>query len=136
VRWFNYGCAQETEGGALVAHPGEVWYRLSLDASEPWKKIALVRQPDAALVGIVSDASYDLHDAPLSLAPEKVADLAKFKAWIPSEYHALYPDPEPGVAAGMEEEEEEAEVDEDEASDSGDGENASEEDMDLTVNGQ
>jgi hypothetical protein len=133
VRWFNYGVAEETEGGALVAHPAEVWYRLSLLPSEPWKKIALVRQPDAALVGLVSDAAYNLHDAPLQLPPEKVADLAKFKKWIPAEYHALYPDPAPGVAAGMEEEEEEAELDEDEASDSGDGENASEEEVDLTA---
>jgi hypothetical protein len=138
VRWFNYGVAEETEGGALVAHPDEVWYRLSLDASEVWKKIAIVRQPDAALAGLVSDATYDLHDAPLSLAPEKVADLAKFKKWIPPEYHALYPDPAPGAGLGMEdEEEEEAALDEDsltdEASDSGDGEDAAEEEVDLTA---
>ena len=95
VRWFNYGVAEAAEGGALVAHPDEVWYRLSLDASEPWKKIALVRQPAAALAGLVSDAAYDLHAGPLQLPPEKVADLAKFKAWIPREYHALYPDPAP-----------------------------------------
>jgi hypothetical protein len=134
VRWFNHGCAKETEDGALVAHPDQVWYRLSLDPSEPWKKIALVRQPDAALAGLVSDAAYDLHNAPLPLAPEKIADLAKFKAWIPAEYHALYPDP---VAAGMEEEEGEGELDEDspmeEASDSEDGEDADEEEVDLTA---
>ena len=127
--------AEETEGGALVAHPDEVWYRLSLDASEVWKKIAIVRQPDAALAGaLVSDAAYDLHDAPLPLEPEKVAALAKFKAWIPAEFHSLYPDP---VAAGMEEEEEEeeeAELDEDSLTDeASDGENAEEEEVDLTA---
>jgi hypothetical protein len=68
-----------------------VWYRLSLDASEPWKKIALVRRAGAG--GVISDAEYDLHTAALTLPPEKVADLAKFKAWLPSEFHALYPDP-------------------------------------------
>jgi hypothetical protein len=114
-----------------------VWYRLSLDASEVWKKIALVRQPDAALAGLVSDAAYDLHDAPLPLEPEKVAALAKFKAWIPAEFHSLYPDPAPGVAAGMEEEEEEeeeAELDEDSLTDeASDGENAEGEEVDLTA---
>jgi hypothetical protein len=135
VRWFNYGVAEETEGGALVAHPDEVWYRLSLDATEPWKKVALTRQPGAAEAGLVSDAAYDLHDADLPLPPEKVADLAKFKAWVPPEFHALYPDPEPAGRG----EEGEQELDEDslaeEASDSEqdlDGENDSEEEVDLT----
>jgi hypothetical protein len=95
IKRFNYGVGEATEGGALVRHPDEVWYRLSLDASEPWKVIALVRQPDAALAGLVSDARYNLHDGPLPLQKEKIADLAKFKAWIPPEYHVLYPDPAP-----------------------------------------
>jgi hypothetical protein len=137
VRWFNYGVAEETEGGALVAHSDEVWYRLSLDAAEPWKKIALTRQPGAADAGLVSDAAYDLHDAALPLSPEKVADLAKFKAWVPHEFHALYPDPAPAANGGGEEGEEE--LDEgslaEEASESEqdlDSENDYEEEVDLT----
>jgi len=84
IRWFNFGVGEQTAAGgavALVAHPDEVWYRLSLDASEPWKTIALVRRAGAG--GVISDAEYDLHTAALSLPPEKVADLAKFKKWLP-----------------------------------------------------
>jgi hypothetical protein len=112
VRWFNFGVAEEKEGGVLVAHPDEVWYRLSLDATEPWKKIALKRQPQAAFAGIISDPEYDLHTEPLPLPREKIADLAKFKAWIPREYHSLYPDPTDEEA--LEEEDSDAEVEEDE----------------------
>jgi hypothetical protein len=94
IRWFNFGVGEQTAAGgavALVAHPDEVWYRLGLDASEPWKKIALVRRAGAG--GVISDTEYDLHTAALSLPPEKVADLAKFKAWLPRQFHSLYPDP-------------------------------------------
>ncbi len=55
---------------------------------------------------------------------QRVCPRLKFKAWIPSEYHALHLDPSPSVAAEMEEEEEEeAKANEDsladEASDDG-----------------
>jgi hypothetical protein len=126
VRWFNFGVGEETvdAGGAvkLVAHPNEVWYRLSLDAVEPWKKIVLVRQPGAAFAGIISDPVFDLHSAALTLLPEKVADLAKFKAWIPREFHSLYPDPDrdpapPGRGARDEDEAEAEAEDKDEDED-------------------
>jgi hypothetical protein len=65
-------------------------YRLSLDTSEPWKKILLNRLRGP--VGVISDPTYDLHNAPLPLPPKKVKDLAKFRAWLPREFHALYPD--------------------------------------------
>jgi hypothetical protein len=69
VRWFNYGVG-ESGDGALVQHPDEVWYRLSLDANEPWKRIALER--GARYAGLVSDETYTLYPNPLSLDPKKV----------------------------------------------------------------
>jgi hypothetical protein len=89
VRWFNYGVGERADG-TLEAHPDEVWYRLSLKTDEPWSKIRLRRR--AAAVGVIDDGKYDLHSGPLSLPPKKVKDLAKFKAWLPREFHALYPD--------------------------------------------
>ena len=93
VRWFNYGVGERADG-TLEAHPDEVWYRLSLKTDEPWKKISLTRR--AAAVGIISDAKFDLHTAPLSLPAKKVKDLAKFRAWLPREFHPLYPNPPVG----------------------------------------
>ena len=90
VRWFNYGVGEEGPDGALVSHPNEVWYRLSLDATEPWKKIKLKRS--GAAVGVIGDPTYALHAAALALDPKKVKDLAKFRAWLPKEFHSLYPD--------------------------------------------
>ena len=87
VRWLNFGVG-ELPDGTLVSHPDEVWYRMSLDTDEPWKKIQLER--NQAPVGVISDPAYDLHDGPLPLPPKKVKDLAKFKAWLPREvriYH-------------------------------------------------
>ena len=78
---------------SLVKHPDQIWYRLSLSAAEPWKKIALVRQPLAASSSAITDAKYLLHAAALPLPPKKVRDLAKFKQWLPKEFHSLYPDP-------------------------------------------
>jgi hypothetical protein len=72
----------------------EVWYRLSLDTKEPWKKIALQRVRGAN-AGLISDAQWTLYPEPLELAPKKVRDLAKFKPWLPKEFHSLYPDPPP-----------------------------------------
>jgi hypothetical protein len=89
VRWFNYGVG-EGAGGQLESHPGEVWYRLSLDPAEAWKKISLNRR--AIGVGLISDPAYGLYAAALPMEPEKVKDLAKFKQWLPSEFHSLYPD--------------------------------------------
>ena len=130
VRWLNYGVG-ELPDGTLESHPDEVWYRMSLDTNEPWKKINLER--NQAPVGVISDPAYDLHDGPLPLPPKKVRqstrkhtythihththththarklvhthatthtythlkvkDLAKFRAWLPKEFHSLYPDP-------------------------------------------
>ncbi len=76
----------------MVEHPDEVWYRLSLDTKEPWKKIALQRVRGSN-AGLISDAQWTLYPEPLELAPKKVRDLAKFKQWLPLEFHSLYPDP-------------------------------------------
>ena len=85
----------ERPDGTLESHQDEVWYRLSLDTSEKWKKIKLTREAQA--VGIISDEKYDLYREPLPLPRKKVLDLAKFRAWIPREFHALYPPaPPPG----------------------------------------
>jgi hypothetical protein len=92
VRWFNYGVAEGPDG-ALVKHPDEVWYRLSLDTKEPWKKIVLDRRVRMRDTGLISDDQWTLYPEPLALAPKKVADLSKFKAWLPLEFHSLYPDP-------------------------------------------
>jgi hypothetical protein len=43
--------------------------------------------------GLISDDQWTLYPEPLALAPKKVADLSKFKAWLPLEFHSLYPDP-------------------------------------------
>jgi hypothetical protein len=62
VRWFNYGVGEVDE--TLVAHPDEVWYRLSLDANEPWKRIALQR--GSRYAGLISDEACTLYANPLS----------------------------------------------------------------------
>jgi hypothetical protein len=129
---------EQQVGGAvkLVAHPDQVWYRLSLDAVEPWKKIDLVRQPGAAATGIISDPAFDLHTGALTLLPEKVADLAKFKAWLPREFHSLYPDPAPAPpASGEDEEEEEKAEEEDEDEEEAEEEAEDEEDAGLEAGG-
>jgi hypothetical protein len=100
VRWFKYGVGEGPDG-ALVSHPDEVWYRLSLDAKEPWKIVPLTRI--ASAVTAVSDPVYTLHHAALELDPKKVKDLAKFKAWLPKEFHSLYPDPPRPAARGVSE---------------------------------
>jgi hypothetical protein len=131
VRWFNFGVGEEQQAGGavkLVGHPDQVWYRLSLDAVEPWKKIDLVRQPGAAETGIISDPAFDLHTGALTLLPEKVADLAKFKAWLPREFHSLYPDPAPAPPASDEDEEEEEAEEEDEDEEEAEEEAEDEED--------
>jgi hypothetical protein len=89
VRWFNYGVG-EGAGGRLENHPDEVWYRLSLDPAEAWKKIPLKRRVSS--VGLISDQAYDLYDAALPMTPEKIKDLSKFRKWLPMEFHSLYPD--------------------------------------------
>jgi hypothetical protein len=43
-------------------------------------------------VGLISDPAYGLYAAALPMEPEKVKDLAKFKKWLPLEFHSLYPD--------------------------------------------
>jgi hypothetical protein len=112
VRWFNYGVG-EGAGGQLESHPDEVWYRLSLDPTEAWKKISLHRR--ATSVGSISDPAYSLYAAALPMKPEKIKDLAKFKKWLPAEFHSLYPDYN---AQAAEEEEDEVEMeDEDEDED-------------------
>ena len=78
VRWFNYGVGERADG-TLESHPDQVWYRMSLDTEEAWKKIQLHR--NQAPVGVISDATYNLHNGPLPLPPKKIKDLAKFKAW-------------------------------------------------------
>jgi hypothetical protein len=80
----------EGAGGRLENHPDEVWYRLSLDPAEAWKKIPLKRR--LASVGLITDPLYDLYDAALPMTPEKIKDLSKFRKWLPSEFHSLYPD--------------------------------------------
>jgi hypothetical protein len=90
VRWFNYGVGERADG-TLEAHPDQVWYRLSLKSTEPWKKIPLKRR--AGAVGTIDDAKFALHTAPLPLPRKKQLDLAKFRAWLPKEFHILYPDP-------------------------------------------
>ena len=87
VCWLNYGVG-ELPDGTLESHPDEVWYRMSLDTDEPWKKIQLDR--NQAPVGVISDPAYDLHDGPLPLPPKKVKDLAKFKAWLPREVRTYH----------------------------------------------
>jgi hypothetical protein len=94
IRWFNYGVGEHADG-TLVKHPNEVWYRLSLDPKESWKRIPLERGLRVRDTGVISDARYELYPEALALNPKKVADLAKFKAWLPQEFHALYPDPPP-----------------------------------------
>ena len=41
MRWFNFGVGGE--GGRPVSHPGEVWMRESLNTSEPWCKVKILR---------------------------------------------------------------------------------------------
>jgi hypothetical protein len=106
IRWFNYGVGEDANG-ALIKHPNEVWYRLSLDPKEAWKRIALQRGLHARDTGVISDARYELYPAALALDPKKVADLAKFKAWLPLEFHKLYPDPIRKRKGGEEKEEKE-----------------------------
>jgi hypothetical protein len=96
----------EGAGGQLESHPDEVWYRLSLDPAEAWKKISLDRRTTS--VGVISDPAYGLYAAALPMKPEKIKDLAKFKKWLPSEFHLLYPD-----YTAAEEEEDEAEMEDD-----------------------
>ena len=130
VRWFNYGVGERADG-TLEAHPDEVWYRLSLKTDEPWKKISLTRR--AAAVGIISDPKFDLHSAPLSLPAKKVKDLAKFRAWLPREFHPLYPDPPVSDESDGEEsegEDEESGEEEEEREEEDDGED---EDGDITM---
>jgi hypothetical protein len=78
VRWFNYGVGEGADG-TLESHPDEVWYRLSLDTSEAWKKISLNRRVSS--VGMISDPVYDLYDAALPMTSEKIKDLSKFRKW-------------------------------------------------------
>jgi hypothetical protein len=103
----------EGEEGKLESHPDEVWYRLSLDPLEAWKKISINRR--ATGVGLISNPAYGLYSAPLPMVPAKVKDLAKFRKWshkpqplinispamdhlnnplirLPLEFHSLYPD--------------------------------------------
>jgi hypothetical protein len=124
VRWFNYGVGERADG-TLEAHPDEVWYRLSLKTDEPWKKIKLTRR--AAAVGIISDTKFDLHSEPLPLPTKKVKDLAKFRAWLPLEFHALYPDP---PAGGDEEDDEDEKSDEEDEEDEEGEEEEEDEDTD------
>jgi hypothetical protein len=42
VRWFNFGVGEDRHG-KLVRHANP-WYRYSLDPTEPWKQIKLVRR--------------------------------------------------------------------------------------------
>jgi len=138
IRWFNFGVGEQTAAGgavALVAHPDEVWYRLSLDASEPWKKIALVRRAGAG--GVISDAEYDLHTAALTLPPEKVADLAKMKKWLPREFHALYPDPRaPPASENESDESDESDVSASDAGASDDARSGEDEEAALSEHSQ
>ena len=55
------------------------------------EKIKVTREVQA--IGIISDEKYDLYSEPLPLPRKKVLDLAKFRAWLPREFHALYEDP-------------------------------------------
>ena len=93
IRWFNFGIGEDDDG-SLVAHPGVVWYRMSLKPDEPWKKIRLVERVDRAAAGSIDDPTYTLFTEPIQLEPAKVADLAKFRKWVPKKYHGLYPDPD------------------------------------------
>ena len=92
IRWFNFGVAEGPDG--LIEHKDEVWYRLSLDTKEPWKKITLQRVRGSN-AGLISDARWTLYPEPLELDPKKVRDLSRFKKWLPNEFHSLYPDPPP-----------------------------------------
>jgi hypothetical protein len=139
----------ELADGTLVKHPDEVWYRLSLDAKESWKKIALKRSGGA---GLISDAKYTLYPEALPLDPKKVTkietahgcrrgdvntclfslqvkDLAKFKAWIPKEFHSLYPDP-PAAVRKRKRHDDEDEGDEEDEDGEDDDEAEAEEDDD------
>jgi hypothetical protein len=102
----------EGAGGQLESHPDEVWYRLSLDPDEAWKKIRLNRR--ATSVGSISDPAYSLYTAALAMKPEKIKDLAKFKKWLPAEFHSLYPDYNVNAAEEEEDEVEMEDEDEDE----------------------
>jgi hypothetical protein len=127
VRWFNYGVG-EGAGGQLESHPGEVWYRLSLDPAEAWKKISLRRRATGG--GSISDPAYGLYAAALPMKPDKVKDLAKFKKWLPAEFHPLYPDYKAHATAEEEAAEEEEVEDEDEDEDKDEDEEGTEDEQD------
>ena len=44
----------------------------------------------------IDDAEFTLYAAPRALDPKKVRDLAKMKAFLKPEFHAIYPDPPAG----------------------------------------
>ena len=41
IQWFSY--AESFEKGEIKSHYDEVWFRYSLDVSEPWKKVKVVK---------------------------------------------------------------------------------------------
>jgi hypothetical protein len=92
---FNFGVGENAHG-ELERHD-DVWIRYSLDPKEPWTVIPLVRRPGA--VASIDADQYRLYAAPLKLDPKKQRDLAKMRAWLKPEFHALYPDVPPVHAA-------------------------------------
>ena len=91
IRWFNLGVGED-QHGVLHAHADQVWFRYGLDPdAEPWSKIALERR--GGVVANIDDAEFTLYTEPRTLPPKKVRDLAKMKAFLKPEFHALYPDP-------------------------------------------
>ena len=60
---------------------------------------------------------------PLELDPKKVRDLAKFKQWLPLEFHSLYPDPPVLKRKRADEDREDADEDDDDGDDDDDDDN-------------
>jgi hypothetical protein len=80
----------ERGDGSLQAHPDEVWIRYSFDPSESWKRVALPWRRSANVVPLTDDR-FLLHPNPVPMPRQKTIDLHKHNAWLPAEFHHLYP---------------------------------------------
>ena len=67
IQWFSYG--ESYEEGEIKSHCDEVWFRYSLDVSEPWKKVKVVK-------GTFGEPQKQ-YDDEVALKAAKISDLVK-----------------------------------------------------------
>ena len=82
IQWFSYG--ESSEDGTIKSHPNEVWIRYSLNDSEPWGKVKVLKNRSPG-------EPTHLHTGQIPLKPAKVKDLVKIaNKFLPPSVRPFY----------------------------------------------